>query len=84
MPTTNDLLFKEIMERLFAAIGIEFKEEIVKEEDWYLKHTWTKEQEEEFTIWLTKLIMKKKARNKTRAQKEASFFVFAYGWKTEG
>lgn len=81
MPTTNDLLFKEIMERLFAVIGLEFKEETVKEERWYLKHTWTKEQENEFTQWLTRLLMKKKRMSKIRATKEAQYFVFAYGWK---
>ena len=81
MKMMNDLLFKEIMERLFDVIGLEFKEETVKEEDWYLKHSWTKKQEEEFIAWLTKLLVKKKRLNKTIAQKNARFFVFSYGWK---
>lgn len=81
MPTTNDLLFKEIMERLFEIIGLKFKEDIVKKEGWYTEHTWAKEQEEEFTQWLTQLLAKKKRLGKTRAKSEAQFFVFAYGWK---
>lgn len=83
MPTTNELLFKEIAERLFETIGLEFKEEIVKKEGWYTEHTWTKDQEEEFTRWLTKLLMQKKRLSKTRARSEAQYFVFAYGWKLE-
>jgi transcriptional regulator of NAD metabolism len=91
MPTDNkevDIIVKHMCE----IINIDYDTINTKEEDWYQKHSWTIEQENNFIDWLANyLYTNKQARlelynvshkfTKTQCKKKAGFFVFNYGWK---
>jgi hypothetical protein len=57
-------------------------------EGWWKNHSWTKQQQEEFTTWLQEHFKKKKNRegvvtccfNKAERERAAREFVFNYGW----
>jgi len=91
MPTDNkevDIILKHMCE----IINVDYDTINIKEEDWYLKHSWTLEQEKNFVNWLANyLYTNKEARlalykvshkfTKTQCEKKAGFFAFNYGWK---
>ncbi len=62
-------------------------------DNWYLEHVWSKEQEEDFTKWLTeylfkntqarKEIMSNSYKNKNTCKQTAKEFIWNYGWKEE-
>lgn len=47
---------------------------------WYLKHSWTEEQEKKFEEWLVKYLMKEENLSRKYAQKKAEWYLFDYGW----
>ena len=62
-----------------------------KSNDWYLKHTWTIKEQDDFIKWLANfLYTNKKARklfdmistSKKSCKQVAIFFALDYGWKT--
>lgn len=88
----NPILIK-ILRKMCSLADVEFDSVDFDEESWYCKHSWSKEQEEEFTIWLTDFMKKKENRtvsgagsllsNNEARIKFAESFVMHYGWKTE-
>lgn len=42
----------EIFFKMFEMVGETFTFEYVKQKDWFLTHTWTDEQEQEFMLWM--------------------------------
>jgi hypothetical protein len=72
-----------ILRRLFKAVGEQFNPNKRYHEGWYREHSWTAKQERQFRDWLVKHLQKKFGWTKRLASKEAAWFLFDYGWKTE-
>lgn len=82
---------KKILKKMFTYSGIEYSDELVRQEGWFLKYTWKEGEEEDFTEWLIKFLIKTKGdgvasypvRNKKHAILVADDFNVTYGWKTK-
>ncbi len=70
--------------KLFEMVGLKYvaSEDKDRAEDWYLEHTWTEEEQEEFKTFGVDLLRKEERMNKRAAEKEMSWFILGYGWKT--
>lgn len=79
----RELLYNEILPEMFRRVGQEFTKDFCRREDWFLEHTWTTAEQEEFRKWLVKLLVKKGKMSPYGAQHEASWFLLAHGWKTQ-
>jgi hypothetical protein len=92
MSHTKDLTpahSKLVLQRMFSVVGAEkeFDTFDFGKEGWYHAHTWTAEEQEEFTKWLGKFLEEKKYCTGTKRRQnmgyyEASKIVGVYGWKT--
>lgn len=81
-----------ILEKMFEETGIEYSDEYVKQDDWYLNYTWTEKQEQEFVDWLTnylynslparKELMQITSKNKEACKRAAQQFATFFGWTT--
>lgn len=81
---------REVLRKMCDDVGA--KEVNFKEKEWFLKHSWSHKQEEEFKNWLVNYLYRSsKARshlmrfpikNKELISKFASFFILNHGWKS--
>lgn len=86
-----DKTLELILRKMCDMVGAEYEKMGFKDAKWYYKHTWTKEQEDEFTEWLADLLYRRvEARRlfhgfhyktKRRCREYAESFVWNYGWK---
>ena len=77
---------------MFKIVKQDFTWEYTKREDWYLKNTWSDEQQIEFKNWLVdylynnlearKEIMNVPIRNKKTIISVVDWFLLDYGWTT--
>jgi hypothetical protein len=75
-----------ILRRMFREVGEVFDEDYVQADGWYLRHSWTKQKEEEFAIWMKQQLKKQhpwKYRPDRLIDDEIGYFLLNYGWKTE-
>jgi len=70
----------EILTKQFQMVGQTYSPEIVKDERWYMKYYWTKEQEDEFKRWLSNYLISSKMVSKARVEKEVGYFILYCGW----
>ena len=80
-----------IKRKLCQAVGVDWKTVDFHKDGWYLEHTWTQEQEDEFKEWLAdylykntrarQQIMKFPRKDKRICARVASGFVWNHGWK---
>jgi hypothetical protein len=85
MNATRDTQFwRRILRKQFQAVGIPVRyiPRITKRKDWYRRCTWTVEQETKFKRWLVKEIRKYYPWNKRMCEREASWWLLDFGWKT--
>jgi hypothetical protein len=82
---------KTILNEMCLRVNANPEEIDFKSKDWYLKHTWTIKEQDDFIKWLADfLYTNKKARklfnmfssSKKSCNQVAMFFVSDYGWKT--
>jgi hypothetical protein len=82
-----------ILMKMFQIVGETYSREYIQEPQWFLKHKWTLEQEQEFETWLTAYFKSSKVQRElfdtvitdlTTRRKRAKWFIFNYGWKYEG
>jgi len=83
---------KVILKKQFEIVGAKFKG-IPTEEDWFLKHEWTDEQEKEFEKFFIEYLMNNaearrelltfNTKNKTRIKKAFDMWNLNYGWKSK-
>ena len=70
------------LDKMFQMVGFESVDEnFVKQEDWYSKKTWTKDQSEEFKNWFIKEGKKDLKFTKQMMEKEHAWFNLKYGWR---
>ena len=73
----------ECLKKMFAMVGEEYpNQELTSKENWFHQRTWTSEQENEFRIWMRKLLKRRyKHWTKRVIDGEISGFLFMWGWK---
>jgi hypothetical protein len=72
----------QALTKMFAVVGAKYVPGKRYPRGWYLNRSWTDKQETKFKIWLVAFLRKKLQWPKRMAEKEASWFLFDYGWKT--
>jgi len=78
-----------IMMKMFLMVGEIYTRDYIKQDRWFMKHSWTEAQQEEFIAWLANYLKSSKVQRilyetvytdaRTRHER-ATFFVFSYGW----
>lgn len=84
-----DKELKTILDEMCSIVGA--KEVNYKEKEWFLKHTWSEEEQESFRNWLSNFLYNnskarkafKIARSKKYCDKASGMFILNYGWKTK-
>lgn len=77
---------KQILSKMCETIGIKYEDVNFEEPNWYQKHSWTSEQENEFKKWLGKFLVdnkysfKGKYRGQNCGEYEAAKIIMNYGW----
>ena len=72
---------KEVLTKMFEAVGAKYSPELTLNERWYLKYSWTRAQEDAFKKWLVEYIKKGRfTSSKKRAEREAEIFLLHCGW----
>jgi hypothetical protein len=82
-----------ILRKMCECVGAEYEKMTFAdhEREWYDKYSWTEEESEKFTTWMTdylytnskarRELMRLSHKNKKNCRKAASTFVSWYGWK---
>jgi hypothetical protein len=73
--------FETAMTEMFRLVGRKYSQKATSKHEWYYESTWTSEQQSEFRKWLTKLIRRELRYPAYKADREAGWFVFNFGWK---
>jgi hypothetical protein len=82
-PTKGGRFAQHVVEKMFKAVGRVWSPEITGTPDWFLKTSWTTEQQEAFCDWMVKEGMRRMRWRKRRAVKETQWFLFDCGWTTD-
>jgi len=79
-----------ILQKMFENTSIEYSDEYVQSDNWYLDYQWTKEQEQEFINWLANYLSENadareellysKVKSKKMCGLAAKQFVTFFGW----
>ena len=79
----TDKELDEILSMMFNVVNVNFQsiKKSCRGNNWFMKHTWSKEQEQKFEQWLKKFLMKKLRMPAKMAIEYAKWFTFDYGWK---
>jgi hypothetical protein len=83
MKKVTEQHLEDILTKMFEVVGETYSPSAVKGPEWYLKHSWTKEQQHLFCKWLTEYINKEWKFSKATSAKEAKAFIFNYGWRLD-
>lgn len=80
-----------ILKEMCKRVNVKYSDVDFTTSDWYTKHSWTEEEEDDFKVWLSEWIKnnKKDAKllwsshrfTKKNRQGMAAGFAFNYGWK---
>lgn len=79
-----------VMREMCKRVGAVYEKINFKSNKWYLKYTWTREEEDDFAKWFAKYLYDNNtarkeltvvAKNKKQIQKAVNWFLFNYGWK---
>lgn len=83
----------EILEEMFSRVELEFNMNFILQPEWYLKYSWTEQQEDEFIEWLIEYMLKNKdardelmiipSKNKKFIKEWVNEFILNYGWRTQ-
>lgn len=74
----------DIVKEMFKFIGVEFvREEVEHDSEWYTRHPWSEDEQEQFRKWLVKHLRTKFKQPKSYAESGARWFVFCYGFTTK-
>lgn len=72
-------LFDECITEMFRRVGVKYRPSYCKKDGWFLKKSWSAEEEKSFMDWMRKRLRKAKL---LRPDYETSMFVLMYGWRT--
>ena len=83
MKKVTEQHLEDILTKMFEVVGETYSPAAVEGPEWYLKYSWTNEQQQEFCKWLTEYIYKEWKFSKATSAKEAKAFIFNYGWRLD-
>ena len=73
-----------IVAEMYRFVGKNFnREDVEHDPEWFLKTTWTQQQQSSFQSWIEKLLCTKYKQSAVVAAKGAAWFIFNYGFKVE-
>ena len=82
-----EIILKEMCKR----VGANYNDIDFKDKEWYTRHEWLEEEQEDFHKWLVdylynntearKEILRYPRKNKKLINKAVTWFLFDYGWK---
>lgn len=86
--------YKDILSEMCKRVGVAPDEIDFSEPQWFMKYTWTREEQEEYKKWLMDyFVLNKKSIgeiskfprlfNKKSAEKLANEVIFNYGWREQ-
>lgn len=78
-----DLFIEKALKKMFEIVGETYSKEFCAKEDWYRKHTWTKEQQETYKKWFICEAKKTFKWDNRTLNWEWAMFHLNYGWKDE-
>lgn len=86
MKPTKSFMTKKQLEKVIKEMCERVKADYSKidtsKKDWYLKYSWTEDEQYAFKEWLVKYFHKNNVwNNKMIADREACYFVLNFGWK---
>jgi hypothetical protein len=83
--------FEIIMKEMFKRVGEQWDEEYPKQKQWFSKHSWTQEEQNDFNKWMVdylynnlearKQVLTSRVKNKRMIQKAVNWFLLDFGWK---
>ena len=78
----DEKVMTDCLKEMFKRVGLKYPcPEFTKDKDWYMKKSWTEEEEADFKKWMTKKL--KKTYPYMTAKKlewEVGLFCLSYGW----
>lgn len=86
----------KILKKMSSMVGLKYDPDFFREEEYYLKKSWTSEQQEQFIDWLSEQLKTDKQikrlfgfnpsqyLSKTKREKIALYFTGIYGWMESG
>lgn len=82
-PNKTDKFLDLALDQMFKVVGFEgFDKSFTEQKDWFLKKSWTPEQEQGFKTWFIETSRKNLRWSKKTAEHEFSWFNFMWGWKS--
>jgi hypothetical protein len=73
----------ECLQEMFRRVGLTYPmPELTDHDDWYMQHSWTEEEENDFRAWMDKHLKRRMRWNKRTRAKEIAFFLLQWGWTT--
>ena len=71
---------KKILAEMCKRVGVDAKDFDFDKDDWFRKHPWTKEEEDNFVLWLANYLTRNKIARKGKSLYEAQKIIGNYGW----
>jgi len=73
--------FDTALRKMFRLVGRKYSPQATSKPEWYYESTWTSKQQSEFRKWLSTLIRRELKYAAHKADWEAAWFVFNFGWR---
>lgn len=77
-------VFIELMKEMFKRVGVVYHEDFCKKSDWYLSHSWSEAEYEDFRRWGCGFLKSRLKLTDCGAAREMGWFLLSYGWTTRG
>jgi hypothetical protein len=69
------------LKKMFAAVGEQYpNKEITDKKDWWMLRRWSEKEEDDFVLWMRKLLKKRHRWNKVIIDREISMFLLQLSW----
>ncbi len=78
--TPETLFLEKMLSKMFESVRVKYSRNFSKQHKWYLKYSWSEEQEKEFKRYFIKEHFKKFKLSKRIAEKDWDWFNLCYGW----
>ena len=79
-----DKTCEECLKEMFKRVGEEYPNELTNQEDWYMKRSWTIEEQNDFKDWMIKHLKKRHPSwNKRTIDMEVGTFILQWAWTNE-
>ena len=76
-----DKVTESLLKEMFVRMGVEYSEDFVNQDGWYLKHSWSLEAESEYKKWAVEWLRKNLKWTKYRSGREMDWFLVCFGWR---